>query len=94
MKFVGIFSCGHCGCEEYHYIEAETLEKAEEYMEDWLPEYVGFWECEALNGFDVDEFDEDSEEVNAAFDWYYDNCSFIVREATEDEIKDEVFIKI
>lgn len=94
MKFVGTYSCGYCGCDEYRYIEADTLEKAEEYMQDGLSDYAETWEHMVYDELDLDEYEEDSEEVEAAYEYYYEGCGFEVREATEDEIECETFEKV
>lgn len=92
MKFVGTYTCGYCGCDEYCFIEADTLKQAEEYMQNGLIDYAETWEYMALDELDLDELNEDdSEEIEDALGFYYENCGFDVREATEDEAESETF---
>lgn len=75
--FIGTFSNGYCGCEETIPIIADTIEQAEKYMEDRLDIYG--YDYEYVTEFEEEEDDEA----------YWEDVTYEVREATQEEIEDE-----
>ena len=75
--FIGTYYNGYCGCDLDIYMIADTEEQACKYMEDGLDTY----------GYDyMVNSDCDDDEAD---DCYWENVTFEVREATQEEI-DEI----
>ena len=76
--FVGTFSNGYCGCDEVILMIADTIEKAEKYMEDRVYIYGSNYKY-------MTEFEDDEEDDEA----YWEGVTYEVREATQEEIEYE-----
>ena len=83
MKYWKItYSNGYCGCDEEEYIEAETIEEAEEKAEDGLTMYSFF----EPDGRFVDESDFDTmDEYYVAVEEYQMDIFYEVEEVTKEE---------
>lgn len=83
MKYWKItYSNGYCGCDEEEYIEAETIEEAEDEAEDGLTLYSFFDPDDRF--VDENEFDT-IDEYYEAFENYQADISYEVEEITKKE---------
>lgn len=80
----------YCGCdsEEYYAFPDDTPDAfIDNFIEDGMLEYAEAYEWVARGWGNDWESEEDKQ-------WYYESCSFSWREATEEEIEDEVFYEV
>lgn len=77
------YSNGYCGCDNEEVVEVENMEEAEAYAQEGLHDYEETYEYVAC-GWDNDfESEEDR-------DAYYEGCSYLIEEITEEEYQEEM----
>lgn len=88
MKYFKVtYNNGYCGCEEEHYIEAETEKEVCEVAQDNIETY-SFYEPDSRF---VDEYDYDNEDdYYQAVEDYQNDIYFDVEEITREEFEENV----
>lgn len=86
MYFEITFSNGYCGCDETIFIEADSEKDAEEYAAEYLVDGYIFYDdpSQCLN--EMEDYDSE-EEYWEDFDNYQAECSYTIREISEEEYR-------
>ena len=89
MYFKITYQNGYCGCDEDYCIKANSEKEAEEYAAEAMPDLYCFFEdaSQCLN--DMEAYDSE-EEYWEEFDYYQENCTFAIRELSEEEDAEEL----
>ena len=87
MKFIGIYSCGYCCCDEIHAIIADSQLQAEIFMQEGFCEYVMGNE-DIVRRDDNENLDDDEWYESQDYKDFFEDCFWELHEATEKDIED------